>query len=98
MFSPLKSETFSTLVANPSRLEAHMPQNFDGLIAIEVKRRRNHRGSDLRGLRSFGSDYPMAKLYCFYGGDMVEYYGDIIAMPIEEGLKKLPEILKSDQA
>jgi len=64
-----------------------------GLIAIEIKRKRHLNGKDLRGLKQFGQDYPMAKLYCFYGGNMIEYHNNIIAIPIEEGLHKLSEIL-----
>lgn len=66
-----------------------------GLIAIEVKRKKSLSGSDLRGIRAFGNDYPMAKLYCFFGGERPEYYGNITALPMEEGLKRLPEILNN---
>ena len=66
-----------------------------GLIGIEVKRKRRLNGKDLRGLKLFGQDYPVAKLYCFYGGDMAEYHDSITALPISEGLQKLPEILAS---
>ncbi|MBB72073.1 MAG: ATPase [Legionellales bacterium] len=67
-----------------------------GLIAIEVKRKRRLSGKDLRGLRQFSEDYPMAKLYCFYGGDMPEYYDNITALPIEDGLKNLTEMMMGD--
>lgn len=64
-----------------------------GLIAFEVKRKRRISGSDLRGLRAFAKDYPMAKLYVFYGGDVAEYYDNIVVLPISEGLMQLTEIL-----
>ncbi|MEM1244578.1 MAG: ATP-binding protein [Pseudomonadota bacterium] len=68
-----------------------------GLIAIEVKRKRQLSGKDLRGLKNFSADYPIAKLYCFYGGDMPEYFGKITALPIAEGLQRLPEILATKE-
>lgn len=39
-----------------------------GLIAIEVKRSKKIQTDDLKGLKAFQQDYPMAKLYLFYGG------------------------------
>ena len=55
-----------------------------GLIAFEVKRKRSLSSKDFRSLINFFKDYLMAKLYCFYGGDMSEYYGNITAYPLRK--------------
>ncbi len=65
----------------------------NGLIAFEIKRKRKISTKDLRGLRTFSNDYPMAKLYLLYGGEAPEYHDNITALPILEGLKRLPELL-----
>ncbi len=65
-----------------------------GLIAIEVKSSSSFDKSDLRGLRSFAEDYPIAKLYLVYGGEHSEYVDNITIMPVIDFLKNLPEILK----
>lgn len=64
-----------------------------GLHAFEVKRKRRLSAKDLVGLRAFREDYPMAKTYVFYGGDHKEYHDGIIAIPIEQALFKLRDIL-----
>ncbi len=64
-----------------------------GLHAFEIKRKRKISSTDLRGLRAFGNDYPMAKLHLFYGGEEVEYYDNITVYPIKTGLMKLIELL-----
>lgn len=51
-----------------------------GIVAIEVKRKRRLTGHDLRGLRTFQADYPMAKAHVFYGGDHVLHLDSITAM------------------
>lgn len=67
-----------------------------GLVAIEVKRKRKLSGSDLRGARAFLKDYPMARCYVFYGGELAEYHDDITVLPLEQGLRELPTLLQAD--
>ena len=63
-----------------------------GIIAIEVKRAAKIRTRELRGLKAFARDYPMASLYMFYGGNTRMYIDDIALIPIEEALVNLPEL------
>ncbi len=63
-----------------------------GIIAIEVKRAAKIRTKELRGLKAFGKDYPMASLYMFYGGETTMYIDDIILIPINEALQRLPQL------
>ncbi len=64
-----------------------------GIVAIEVKRKRRLSGHDLRGLRGFLSDYPMAKAFVLYGGDHPAYHDPIRVLPIADALRDLPELL-----
>lgn len=66
-----------------------------GLFAFEIKRKRVLAKSDLTGLSAFSTDYPMAKLYLLYGGEHDEYYGNIHAIPYENALWQLREILQT---
>ena len=65
----------------------------DGLFAIEVKRRRTIRSSDLRGLRRFAADYPMARCVLLFGGDRREFRGRIELLPLAEALADPARIL-----
>jgi len=64
-----------------------------GLIGIEVKRAAKIRTKELRGLKAFAKDYPMASLYMFYGGDKKLYIDNITLLPIETALSGLPTLL-----
>lgn len=64
-----------------------------GIIAFEVKRSDKISRSDLRGLRVFLSDYPMAKGILIYGGKKRRHEGEIEIWPITEALLNLPKIL-----
>jgi len=64
-----------------------------GIIGIEVKRSDYIDSKDLKGLRLFGSDYPEAKLFFFYGGKDRRYIDNISIIPIEEALRELPQLL-----
>jgi predicted AAA+ superfamily ATPase len=64
-----------------------------GILAFEVKRTGKVSGSALAGLKSFKKDYPMAKAYFVYGGNKYMRDGDIEIMPINDLLKRLPEVL-----
>jgi predicted AAA+ superfamily ATPase len=66
-----------------------------GLLAFEIKRKRTISSKDLTGLKSFGEDYDMAKLYMVYGGDHEEYHGNIIAIPFEKALFQMKTILEN---
>lgn len=58
----------------------------DGLFAIEVKRSRTIRRADLRGLKRFRDDYPMARCALLFGGDRREHRDGIDILPLDEAL------------
>jgi len=64
-----------------------------GLFAFEVKRKRRYDHQDLKGLKSFAKDYPMAKLFLLYGGDEQFYEDNIQVLPVNKALKNLHVIL-----
>lgn len=64
-----------------------------GFIAIEVKSTRNIQPKDLHSLKAFKNDYPGAQCFLFYGGDLEKNIEDIHIIPVEKGIKKLPELL-----
>jgi len=66
-----------------------------GKNGIEVKRSTKINFDDLKALKIFQSDYPIAKLYLFYGGTQRLYFDQIEAIPITEALKNLPSILSN---
>ncbi|MFO7820765.1 MAG: DUF4143 domain-containing protein [Lentisphaeria bacterium] len=61
--------------------------------AIEIKRKRNIRRHDLRGMKSFAHDYPQARKILFYGGDHKERIDGVDILPLQSSLAKLGEIL-----
>lgn len=66
-----------------------------GLYAFEIKRSQQLSSHDFNGLRAFLGDYPEAKGYLIYGGNREEYRDGIKAIPIQEALKKLPDLISS---
>lgn len=64
-----------------------------GLLALEVKSKRNISSADLYGLESFRKDYPMAKAVMVYGGSERRFIGRIEIWPIKEALIELPKLL-----
>lgn len=66
-----------------------------GLVAIEVKSGSRLSSDMFSGLRSFKTDYPVAKCYLVYGGDRREYRNDIDVVGVKEFLHALPKILSS---
>jgi len=64
-----------------------------GLRAFEVKRTPRVRDEDLRGLRAFVTDYPMATAWLVYGGSRRYREGPIEVIPIEACLRELPHLL-----
>lgn len=64
-----------------------------GLVAFEIKSKRNISSADLYGLKSFQQDYPMAKGVMVYRGSQKRYIQGIEIWPIAEALLSLPELL-----
>lgn len=64
-----------------------------GLLAIEVKRSSRPQKKDVRGLRAFLKDYPMAKAFIFYRGPHIPDEENIEWLPIDQALLRLPELL-----
>lgn len=64
-----------------------------GLVAIEVKCSSRLTSDMFRGLKSFKTDYPMAKSYLVYAGHRREYRDDVQVIGAEEFLRTLPQIL-----
>ena len=60
-----------------------------GFSAIEVKNAARVRPEDLRGLDTFGADYPEADLLLLYRGTRRERRGRIWVVPVEAFLKNL---------
>ena len=60
-----------------------------GFWAIEVKNTARVRSADIRGLESFGADYPEAELLLLYRGTSRERRGRIWVLPVEDFLKNL---------
>jgi hypothetical protein len=61
----------------------------EGLWAIEVKNSDRLRPEDLRGLETFGTDYPKAELVLHYRGPRRERRGRVWVMPVDRFLDGL---------
>jgi len=61
--------------------------------AFEIKRSHSVSPKDCKALLEFQKDYPTAKLYVLYGGTRREYYDDVTAVPFQELLADLPNLL-----
>lgn len=66
----------------------------NGFHAFEIKRASYISNKSLKGLNNFGEDYPEATLRILYLGKHKEYHGNITAIPFEEALKELPQLIK----
>lgn len=64
-----------------------------GLMAIEIKRAQTIHTKSLKGLKAFAKEYPMAKLFLFYGGDHEQRMDNIHIIPVSKALKNLPNLL-----
>lgn len=65
-----------------------------GIFAFEIKRKSKYSRKDLKGLKAFIKDYPMAKAWLIYGGNDVFYDDEgIIILPIEKALKELLNLI-----
>ena len=67
-----------------------------GLLAIEVKRSAHIGPKDMRSLREFKKDYPPARCFIVYGGSIPQYLDEITALPIEQALEKMPQLLSGE--
>lgn len=61
----------------------------DDLCAIEVKNTRRAKAADLRGLRAFRTDYPIARVALLHRGDERLVIDDIPCVPVEAFLRSL---------
>lgn len=66
-----------------------------GLFAFEIKRSSRFDERELKGLKQFSEDYPMARCFYLYGGTRTEYYGNITVLPFETAIKALGGLLDS---
>lgn len=64
-----------------------------GVRAFEVKRTGRTSSDTLRGLKYFSREYPQSKNFLIYGGKRKMRDGNIEIIPMEDGLKNLPELL-----
>lgn len=64
-----------------------------GIYAIEIKRTKNPKKEDFAALKIFLKDYPTAKAFMLYGGDIKKYIDSIELIPFVEGLKNLQNII-----
>ena len=55
-----------------------------GFQAIEVKNTARVRAEDIRGLETFGADYPEAELVLLYRGARRERRGRVWVLPVED--------------
>ncbi|MCY4377713.1 MAG: DUF4143 domain-containing protein [Spirochaetaceae bacterium] len=60
-----------------------------GFHAIEVKNSRSLRPRDLRGIRTFGQDYPEASLLLLYRGEETLERDGVRCMPVDRFLSRL---------
>ena len=65
-----------------------------GLFAVEVKRGRRIRRSDLHGLRLFKADYPQARCVLLCGADRREHRDGIDLLPVAEALADPTAVLR----
>ena len=84
-YGSLKLELFFWRTAAGAEVD-FVAYGGDGLYAIEVKRSSTIRHADLRGLKQFKNDYPMARCLLLFGGDRREYRDGIELLPVEDAL------------
>lgn len=68
-----------------------------GLYAIEVKRSSRYTRADLKGLRAFKDDYPMAQAFLFYGGENVRQEEGVQILPLTHALTHLSQLLGKEE-
>lgn len=69
----------------------------NGLLAFEIKRSSKYNKKDLKGLKAFLNDYPMAKAYLVFGGNELFYEQGITVLPLEKTLKGMTSILANKE-
>ncbi len=65
-------------------------------IAIEVKRSRHVKASDLSGLKLFKKDYPQARCFLACGVSHKEFHDEIEVWPVEDFLRNLYSLLTAN--
>jgi predicted AAA+ superfamily ATPase len=65
-----------------------------GFHAFEIKRSATITSKSLKGLKVFGQEYPQAQLYILFLGKQNEYHSGIRAIPFEQALKNLPQLIR----
>jgi uncharacterized protein len=68
-----------------------------GLLAFEIKRTARANAALLGGLKSFLSDYPMARAHFVYMGNRRMREGAIEIVPAEQALKDLRQVLSGEK-
>jgi len=63
-------------------------------LAIEVKHKAKLNKKDTSSIRKFQSDYPEAKCYILYSGDLKMYEDSISIVPLHEFFKNIVDYLK----
>jgi predicted AAA+ superfamily ATPase len=66
-----------------------------GLHAIEVKRSRTVSKHDLTAIETFKKEYPEASCWIVFGGEHKQYFDSVTAVPFQEFLFSLKEILSA---
>lgn len=61
----------------------------DHFYAIEVKNTENIRNKDIKGLKTFLTDYPQAKAFLLYRGDEKLRKADVLCLPVNDFLSEL---------
>lgn len=69
-----------------------------GFHAFEIKRSATITNKSLKGLKTFGEEYPEASLSILYLGKQREYHGTIKAIPLDEALRELPQLIGASSA
>jgi predicted AAA+ superfamily ATPase len=69
-----------------------------GLFAFELKSRRYIERKDFSALKIFKQDYDIAQCYLIYSGERVEQFDGLTALPMQQALFKLPEILAGNDS
>lgn len=64
------------------------------LVAIEVKSSKTVHPSDFRSLQIFKEEYPIAKLFLFYGGKEQFHRENVEVFPVADILPELPQFLR----
>jgi predicted AAA+ superfamily ATPase len=67
-----------------------------GMLSFEIKRTSRITSAMLGGLKSFLTDYPMAKAYFVYAGNRQMHEGKIEIVPVLEILKNLKMLLSGE--